>query len=1425
MLGPALALGFALAIATAQAALVHQWNFNETSGTNLFDSVGDAHAWVVVANGGGGYSLNGKRIRLDGGDRATADYVQFPETVFDGLSNVTVEVWAVPHSFPNWGRVFCIGPGDGQDISNKLIRVAFSQGTNGDLQRYGLWPNAVDGAMPTPVDREYHYVMTWSASGALNFYRDGVWVGTQSTGGTNIASLAALPNTTFWLGRSHFAGDSTANASWNEVRIYDTVLDAATIQNDFRRGADDTLGLLHRWSFSETSGTNFADSAGTATGNVVQQGTADYSLGSGQVTLAGGARDTADYVSFPSRRLDGLSNLTIEVWATPNAAQNWGRVIDIGDGVTPDTSFLLSFSQGADLNLQRLEFKPAGTADSALPTTAGVQHHYVVTWDQGAGTCSWYRDGGLVNSFPLGSQMLANVPNTAFWLGRSHYPADNTAGASFNEVRVYNRALTTDEIAFHHQQGPDSIAAPPATAMDDQATLNPGASVMLDVLANDTPNRFLTGSVAVIAPPAFGSATPRADGRVVYVNTNPAATSDAFTYRATDSLTGSYATGAVFLTLTNALRLAATTLRLPDQPPTVAYQIVDAFPGLNFEDALAMATPPGVSNQLFVVERRGRISYVPDINAVHPTRQVFLDITDQMSFDDTPEGERGLLGLAFHPNFAQNGYFYVFYIAPGAPYIDRLARFTANPATLTVDTNTQQVLFDVVDQAFNHNGGDLHFGNDGCLYIGMGDEGDQYNYRQNAQRIDKDLYSSLLRIDVDKKPGSVEPRPSANTTTIYTNAQGKAFYSIPPDNPFVNAASYLGQPINTNTLRAEIFATGFRHIWRFSIDQPTGEIWVGDVGQDRYEEVDVVTNGGNYGWAYFEGYSNAISLYPSQTTLLSNPPSAFVHSLPLYVYPHTSVAGGDGQYKGNSISGGVVYRGSRIPQLTGAYIFGDFESGNLWALWRTNNTVLTNRIAGVGGAAAFGLDPGNGDVLIANYAANQIQRLVRTDTDMTSFPQKLSDTGAFADVIALTPNPGVVSYEPIVPFWSDNAIKRRWFALPDLTRQVTHVVDGNWGLPAGMVWVKHFDLELERGNPATKKRIETRFIVKNTNGIYGVSYAWNEAGTEAYLAPDGGTNFSLSITNGPAVETQQWTIPSRADCLACHTPAGGYALSFNTRQLNQTATMNGVTGNQLATLSAAGYFSNTVPAPQTLPAYAAATDTTYSLEYRARSYFAVNCVQCHQPAGVGPGTWDARPWLTLDQTGLINGVPYNNGANPTNKLVVPGDPVHSVVLQRIRANGFSRMPPLATSVIDVGATNLLTDWISTELTNRLSFADWQLANFGETNSPLAAANADPDNDGANNYYEYLTHTSPLTNAPPPWTVRIDRVAGTVGVTFQRLANLGFVVGTTDRLGDWSPWDVPDNRLWFGASNFTDTVTGPFDLAETNRFYRVKIYEP
>jgi glucose/arabinose dehydrogenase/mono/diheme cytochrome c family protein len=1203
--------------------------------------------------------------------------------------------------------------------------------------------------------------------------------------------MTALNQGNAWIG-GIYAGFSASNL----VTVVDPIM----------------ANLRHRYPFS----TDANDVVGTAHGTL--QGAA--SIANGQLMLNG----TTPYLSLPTGIVAGLSNITLEVWLTNTVSAMWSRIWDFGES-TSVNMFLTPLSGGGtirhalSLTGNGGEQRVNGTA--ALPLN--VRKHIVLT--QNGTTGILYVDGvpvGTNTTLTLNPATLGST--TQNYLGKSQYAADPYFTGSMDEFRIYDTALPATLVLSNFLAGPNALPIAPPTTVNDVVTLNPSGAALVPVLANDTGPAGVAATLTVVNPPASGTAVVKPDGKILYTHNGNPATLDLFTYRVQGITGQTSAVATVTVNITPELRLPATTLNLPATPPPVGYEFVNAFPNLNFEDAMAIATPPGRTNQIFVVERRGIISCIPDIYAATPVRQVFLNITNQVAFDDTAQGELGLQSMAFHPGFVTNGQFFVFYVANGgSPYIDRLSRFTADPVALTVNTNTQEPFFSVVDQVFNHNGGDLQFGPDGYLYIGTGDEGDQYNFRQNAQRIDKDLFSALLRIDVDRRPGNFEPKPSANTTTIHTNLSGTARYRIPTDNPFVNATNFLGTAINTNTLRAEIFALGFRHIWRFSIDAPTGDIWVGDVGQDWFEEVNLVTNGGNYGWAYHEGLSNTVALYPSQTTLLSNPPPSYVHAKPVYSYLHTGLPG-DAQYKGNSITGGFLYRGNRIPSLTGAYIFADFVSANVWALWRTNNTTNVLRIAGLVGAAGFGRDPGNGDVLVANYVFNRIDRLVQTEPD-SSFPQTLTETGAFADVPTLTPNPGVVNYDPNVPFWSDHAQKRRWLAQPSTNAQVTFSANGNWGLPDGMVWIKHFDMELERGNPATKKRLETRFLVKNSAGSYGVSYAWNAAGTEAYLVNDSGTNFNLTITNSGIPTAQNWEIPSRSACLACHTAVGGHALSFNTAQLNRTGTMNNLTGNQLETLADAGFFSNALPDVRTLSAYATATNSAYSLEYRVRSYLSVNCVQCHQPGGPSPGTWDARSGIPLEATSLINGLANNNGANPLNKLIVPGDLNHSIVLNRIKAtNGFSRMPPLGSSVLDQSAIDLLTAWISSDLTNRQFFADWQVAHFGATNAPNAGPDQDPDGDGANNYYEFLTQTPPLSNSVP-WSITIDRAGSNVNVSFLRLANVGFAVETSDNFADWSLWDGNPNPLGFGASNQWVSLSGLLNRTETNRFFRVKLTAP
>ena len=218
---------------------------------------------------------------------------------------------------------------------------------------------------------------------------------------------------------------------------------------------------------------------------------------------------------------------------------------------------------------------------------------------------------------------------------------------------------------------------------------------------------------------------------------------------------------------------------------------------------------------------------------------------------------------------------------------------------------------------------------------------------------------------------------------------------------------------------------------------------------------------------------------------------------------------------------------------------------------------------------------------------------LKPGVDDSSFPQKLTDTGFFADLSDLSPNPGAEAHSPNLRFWSDYADKTRWFLVKNATDTLTWSRDGTWSFPTGMIWAKHFDLELERGNPATSKRIETRFLVKSGSGAYGVSYKWNDAGTEAFLVSDAGQDFTISVTNGGVPGTQLYHIPSRSECIVCHAPGAGSAMSFNTRQLNRSGVIAGQTNNLLSLLNWAGYLPGLTENPAALPRHVRPDETQY----------------------------------------------------------------------------------------------------------------------------------------------------------------------------------------------------------------------------------------
>lgn len=727
-------------------------------------------------------------------------------------------------------------------------------------------------------------------------------------------------------------------------------------------------------------------------------------------------------------------------------------------------------------------------------------------------------------------------------------------------------------------------------------------------------------------------------------------------------------------------RTAATSLRLSATPPATTYTTARAFPTLTFAQPLALVTPPGETRRLFVVEKTGRIWVIPDVTAAAPTRTLFLDLSTRTASSTDPNDERGLLALAFHPRYAENGQFYVWYTlntttGAGGGLHDRLARFHVTADANVADPASEQPMITQRDEAANHNGGELLFGPDGYLYLSVGDEGNANDTLGNSQRIDRDFFAGILRLDVDQRLGSLPPNPHP--------AVHGGTYTVPLDNPFVGATTHNGATVLPLAVRTEFWATGLRNPWRMSFDSATGRLWCADVGQGSREEINLIVRGGNYGWNYREG---------TIAGPRSNPPAGVTLIGPVWDYPRSV---------GLSVTGGFVYRGQRLPALFGQYLFTDFVTGRIWSLQPDGeNAVPANRVqllATDGGISSFGVDPSNGDVLLADLTEGAVKRLVASAAPGgTPFPATLAATGAFASLATLSPAAGIVAYEPNVSFWSDHATKRRWFALTDTTSTFGAPASGPWTLPPGAVWVKHFELELTRGNPATARRIETRFLVKTATDVYGLTYRWNEAQTDATLVPEEGTDATFNVIENGSARTQAWRFPSRTECITCHTPAGGFALSFNTRQLNRDHSFPGGTANIISALAQAGYLNpgTPAPAPATLPALARADDPAQSLELRARSYLDVNCSQCHQPGGPALGSWDARAFVPLATSGTINGVLLDTGGDPANRVLVPGDSAHSQLLQRMAVRGPGQMPPLATNERDLAGEALLAQWIA-----------------------------------------------------------------------------------------------------------------------------------
>jgi uncharacterized repeat protein (TIGR03806 family) len=311
-----------------------------------------------------------------------------------------------------------------------------------------------------------------------------------------------------------------------------------------------------------------------------------------------------------------------------------------------------------------------------------------------------------------------------------------------------------------------------------------------------------------------------------------------------------------------------------------------------------------------------------------------------------------------------------------------------------------------------------------------------------------------------------------------------------------------------------------------------------------------------------------------------------------------------------------------------------------------------------------------------------------------ALPKLLSQTGAFKDTANLAPNDALIPYDVIVPFWSDGATKLRFISLPD--EKIKFAPTGEWIFPRGTVFVKTFELATNEMNPNLKRRLETRLLVcDSAGGVYGVVYKWRADNSDADLLATNLTE-AIAIQTATGVRTQMWYYPSRADCLTCHTRLAGGVLGVKTRQLNRDFTYpSGVTDNELRAWNHIGLFDTNFSDAdiKKFPKLANITDTTRSLEDRARSYLDANCAQCHRPKGT-VAYFDARYDTPLADQNLIDGpvlIDERIDGNP--RIIKPNDLWRSILYMRTDTTEAFKMPPLARNTIDQQGMKLLRQWI------------------------------------------------------------------------------------------------------------------------------------
>jgi uncharacterized repeat protein (TIGR03806 family) len=691
-------------------------------------------------------------------------------------------------------------------------------------------------------------------------------------------------------------------------------------------------------------------------------------------------------------------------------------------------------------------------------------------------------------------------------------------------------------------------------------------------------------------------------------------------------------------------RSAWTTSRIMGSPePPLPYITEPVFPSLKFQQCLELTAIPG-SNRLLVVEQAGKVFTFPNQPDI-ATADLVVNFAEQIP------GVQQVYSLTFHPDFQQNRYCYVCYIKgdndPEGTHVARFRMTDADPPTIDVTTETTMLTW----RSGGHNGCCLKFGPDGCLYISTGDAApaNPPDTMKTGQDL-SDLLSSILRIDVD-------------------HADAEKNYRIPADNPFVDLQG----------TRGEVWAYGLRNPWRMSFDRVTGDLWVGDVGWELWEMLYRVERGGNYGWAVMEGRQSTNPEWPRG-------PSPILP--PTIDHPHT---------ESSSITEGLTYYGARLKELHGTHVYGDYDTGKFWGFRYVNGDVVDHRELAdtTHRVVSFGEDH-QGECLILDHIAGTIHRLApnpQPDQSQT-FPRKISESGLFASMEEQTPAAGVMPYSINAELWSDDADAERFVAVP---HELSIKAEGSaWTFPTDSVLVRTLSLEMHRGDPASRRRIETQILHYDGIDWMPYTYQWNDEQTDASLVGATGTENTFEIMDPEATggkRAQTWRFAGRAECQRCHNRWSGPALAFNTPQLNKDLDLGGKSHSQIDLFAQIGLLEQPVAA-ENRPKLASPGNMSATLDDRARAYLQVNCAHCHRMHSGGAVLSLMHYDVPLDKTNMVGMRPSQGTFGIyAAQVIAPRDPFRSIMLYRMAKFGGGRMPHIGSLEVDRDGIDLISQWI------------------------------------------------------------------------------------------------------------------------------------